>query len=204
MERQVGSVVLGVSLLVAGQASADLIGGWSEFQSWQAAMTAMGARYHGFRTSDVLGLLPAGTPISADVFAAQGVMMESPEGFQAYNDGGGFTDVWTGPVGPHSYWDLKLTTPVHAAYFFAMGDGPISLYLGDQLVFQPYGPNPPGFNWLGLLLDTPFDRIRIQNDGAPLASLFHGLFTALPVPGPGTGAMFALAIAAGRRRRRLA
>ncbi len=182
--------------------SADITGFWLEQSHWASAMNAAGAPQTGFRVTEVLGVQPPGTPVALDAFAAYGVMMDASAPLQVYNDGGGFSDVWDGPGNPSMYWDIKLATPVYSVYLLATGRAPISFFLGDQLVSQPYGSTASsGFAWFGIQMDTPFDRIRIQNPGAPYGTKFTGIWWAMPVPGP--GALVALlAWPACRSRRR--
>ena len=172
--------------LIAPPCAADITGFWLEQSHWAAAMNAAGAPQTGFRVTDVLGVQPPGTHVALDAFAAYGVTMDASGPLEVYNDGGGFSDVWDGPGNPSMYWDIKLATPVFAVYLFAGGNAPISFYLGDQLVSQPFGTNANGaFQWFGIQMDTPFDRIRIQNQGANYGTIFTGIWWAMPVPGPG-------------------
>ncbi len=184
-------------------ARADWIAHWNELGQWTAAMNAAGAPQTGFRVTEVLGVQPPGTPVALDAFAAYGVTMDASAPLVVYNDGGGFSDVWSGPSNPSMYWDIKLATPVYSVFLMAAGNAPISFYLGNQLISQPYGTNPnSGFGWFGIQMDTPFDRILIQNPGAADGTLFHAMWWAMPVPGPGPAACLLLGLPALRGRRR--
>ena len=175
-----------VASALACEARGDWIAHWNELSQWTAAMNAAGAPQTGFYATDVLGVQPPGTPVALDAFAAYGVTMDASGPLEVYNDGGGFSDVWDGPGNPSMYWDIKLATPVYSVYLLATGRAPISFYMGDQLVSQPYGSTSgAGFAWFGIQMDTPFDRIRIQNPGAPYGTKFTGIWWAMPVPGPG-------------------
>ncbi len=171
-------------------ATADEVGFWSEFSNWQSAMNAAGAPINGFRTSDVLQGQPVGTPVSPEAFADWGVHMQSTSPLEVFHQSATIWNVWGGPNGPSMDWDLTLDTAVYSMYIRADGSCPISLYLGEQLVSQPLGNNPVfNFTHFGVQLDTPFDRIRIQYQGAPHVTIFGGLHVAMPVPGPGAAAL---------------
>ncbi len=192
------------SAFASSRSTAEIVGFWLEQSHWASAMNAAGAPQTGFRVTEVLGVQPPGTPVAPDAFSAYGVTNDASAPLQVYNDGGGFSDVWGGPSNPSMYWDIRLATPVYSVYLMAGGMAPISFFLGDQLVSQPYGTNPSSsFSLFGIQLDTPFDRIRIQNPGALYGTKFHGMWWAMPVPGP--GALVALlAWPAARSRRRAA
>ncbi|MBL9141839.1 MAG: hypothetical protein JNK53_08235 [Phycisphaerae bacterium] len=143
-------------------------------------------------------------PVQGDMFAAQGLMMNSWPGLVArqYPASNNFyitTDT------PGASVELVFTTPVLAAWVTSalnqVGTPSdhgylVQFFSGNSLMGQS-----TVFGAVGAISTVPFDRVVI---GAPLATdivRFSGVYFA-PIPGPGGVAMLlgGLALAPGRRR----
>lgn len=187
-------VLCGAGACSATAFAGEIDGFWLEFSQWKNAMNAAGAPVTGFNTDQVLAGQSSGTLVASDAFSDWGVTMQSTRPLEVYQSASSSWDVWGGPSGPSMTWDIVLDTPVYSAYVYAGGSCPVDFYLGDTLVSQPLGDNPVfSTTWFGVQLNTPFDRVRIQYEGAPLVTIMSGFYWAMPVPGPGAAMMMAVA-----------
>jgi len=127
----------------------------------------------------------------------------------------GFNPVWgeTFTLFPEDGWGLssgffgsriefELEAPTLSLAVLYPGGMDVTLWSGDEVVFQASAGGAGFGNFVGLLSTVPFDRVQL-NDGAGTAFV-DDIRVGVLIPGPGAAAMLAVAsvIGTGRRRAR--